>query len=114
MTHGTVEICWQNSEVVENENHSSEEVTNLFRPEFLLPCMPNIGMNRVFLQALSSNVSAARYIAMLEDFMPYVWIFFAPPYFYLRNPNVRTYVWNIITQKNSVRDQSQIIELEVV
>ena len=114
MAHGTVKICWQNSEIVDNENNSSEEVTYLAGPEFLLPCMLNIGIYRVLFQALSNNVSTARYIAMLEDFMPYVWIFFAPPYFYLRNPNLRTYVWNLITRKNSVHDQSEIIELEVV
>ena len=116
MTHVvTVKICWQNSEVGENENHSSEEVTNLVGPEFLLPCgIVNIGMTRRFFQLFLSNVLTARYIAILEDFMPYLWIFFAPPYIYLRNPNLRTYVWNLITQKNSVRDQSEIIELEVV
>ena len=73
-----------------------------------------IGMNRILLKGCLTYVLTTRCIVMLEDFMPYIWVCFVPPYFYLRNPNLRIYVWNLITRKNSVNDQNELVELQVM
>ena len=114
VTHVTVEMCCKNSDDGENESHSSQEVTNLVGPGFLFPCIFIIGMNRILLKGCLTYVLTTRCIVMLEDFMPYIWICFVPPYFYLRNPNLRVYVWNLVTRKNSVHDQNEFIELQVM
>ena len=115
VTHVIVEMCCKKeSEVGMNESHSSQEVTNLVGPGFLFPCIFIIGMNRILLKGCLTYVLTTRCIVMLEDFMPYIWICFVPPYFYLRNPNLRVYVWNLITRKNSVHDQNEFIELQVM
>ena len=115
VTHVTVEMCCKKeSEVGVNENHSSQEVTNLVGPGLLFPCIFIIGMNRILLKGCLTYVLTARSIVMLEDFMPYIWICFVPPYFYLRNPNLRIYVWNLVTRKNSVHNQNEFIELQVM
>ena len=115
VTHVMVEMCCKNeSEVGVNESHSSLEVTNLVGPGFLLPCIFIIGMNRILLKGCLTYVLTTRCIVMLEDFMPYIWVCFVPPYFYLRNPNLRIYVWNLITRKNSVNDQNELVELQVM
>ena len=97
-----------------NGSHSSQEVTNLVGPGFLFPCIFIIGMNRILLKGCLTYVLTTRCIAMLEDFMPYTWICFVPPYFYLRNPNLRVYVWNLMTRKISVNDQNELVELQVM
>ena len=110
-----VEMCCKNeSEVGVNESHSSLEVTNLVGPGFLFPCIFIIGMNRILLKGCLTYVLTTRCIVMLEDFMPYIWVCFVPPYFYLRNPNLRIYVWNLITRKNSVNGQNELVELQVM
>ena len=115
VTHVTVEMyCKKEPEAGVNENHSSQEVTNLVGPGFLFPCIFIIGMNRILLKGYLTYFLTARSIAMLEDFMPYSWICFVPPYFYLRNPNLRIYIWNLLTQKNSVHDQNELVELQVI
>ena len=114
VTHVTVEMCCKNSDDGENESHSLQEVTNLVGPGFLFPCIFIIGMNRILLKGCLTYVLTTRCIVMLEDFMPYIWICFVPPYFYLRNPNLRVYVWNLVTRKNSVNDQNEFIELQVM
>ena len=115
VTHVIVEICFkEESEVGLNESHSSQEVTNLVGPGFLFPCIFIIGMNRILLKGCLTYVLTTRCIVLLEDFMPYTWICFVPPYFYLRNPNLRIYVWNLITRKISVNDQNELVELQVM
>ena len=113
-----IEKCQKvNSNEIELESNVSNElqITNLTGPEMLIPILIVILVNRILLTGILSSVLSPRWVVMLEDVIPNLWICLTPPYYYLKNPHLRTFVWKMLTRKNpNAVQHNNDIELDVV
>ena len=121
VVHVLLEKCLEkcqaeNNNEIELESNISQElqVTTLTGPGILLPMIFQILFNRILLIGILSSVLSPRWVVMIEDILPNLWICLTPPYYYLKNPHLRKYVWHMLTRKNSIQHQNNDIELDVI
>ena len=113
-----VEKCIEKfrGETNESDLENAEIITNLTGPGILLPSFFIILVNRILLGGILSHVIAPRFVVMLEDCIPNIWICVTPLYYYLKNPHLRIFVWRMMNgiKLNSVEHQNNSIELNVM
>ena len=113
-----VEKCIEKYQGGPNESdlESTESITDLTGPGILLPSIFIILVNRILLGGILGNMIPSRFVVMLEDCIPNLWICVTPLYYYLKNPILRLFVWRMVNRMKitSVEHHNNDIELNVM